>query len=154
MASMQNAQSSRAGVPKRKMNQIAHRTPSAKEQEQHAYWSGFSVWLFIVLLAVFTWALHYRLAQYESIQQAGGHVPTAKMWLTDRNQIPVLSNHAMADSMVLFVAFAFASSLFGFGKPEPSLILREQPVQPPGTRIRTCLNHFFFLPPPSLFAAL
>ena len=135
------------------MNQMPHRTSLSTRQAQPAYWGGFSVCLFIVLLAVFTWALHYRLAQYESLQQTGGHLPAAKMCLTDRNQIPVLSSHTLADAMGLFVALAFASMFFGFGKPETSRRLGEQPERLPGARIRICLTHFFFLPPPNPLAA-
>lgn len=130
------------------------------QQTSSVYWCGFSVCLFVVLLAVFTWALHYRLAQYEPPQSAGGHVPAAKMCLTERNQMLVASIHYRDGSLnyfspILFgVAFAFANVSLGFGKSSLSLVIRDSQNGIRFERSKSCLTHFFFLPPPAVFATL
>lgn len=122
------------------------------------YWRGFSVCLFIVLLSVFTWVVQRRLAQYESIQQAGGHhMAATKVCLTDRNQFAGVSVHTVRRALegsAAFLLIAFAT-MFALATPsvQPGpewnwLKLRGAPVPAsmPG------LTFFFFLPPPSRFA--
>jgi hypothetical protein len=126
-----------------------------RQQGQRRYWSGFSVCLFIVLLSLFTWVIHRRLTQYETIQQAGGHHMTAtKVCLTERPQISVPSTHAMDDSTIFFVVIAFASTLFRLDDVQEPPIRRDQPPRLRHTRIKSCLAHFFFLPPPAALIAL
>lgn len=123
-------------------------------QAQSAYWSGFSVCLFVLLLAVFTWALHRRVAQYESLQPLGNHVPAAKMCLTERNQMPLSSMAAVeapdgAGTMVLFLAYVFASVRQGPNGMPAELAWRRKSSGSAHTHPNPCLNYFFFLPPPS-----
>ncbi len=156
-------QSSIVGVPKVRMKHKETGNSSqlgGNRQAPFAYWSGFSVCLFVVLLAVFIWALHYRLAQYESTQQAGGHVPAAKMCLTERNRMVAPSrqsrdsSHGSLGSMIFWVVFAFATVVLGLGKFGSSLLVRDSQQRFRFKRSRSCLTHFFFLPPPVVFAAL
>lgn len=122
---------------------------------QRRYWSGFSVCLFIVLLSVFTWAVHRRLTQYESMQQAGGHHMTAtKVCLTERLQLATPSVHPTDNAKIFLVAAVFAGSLLGMGDSRQSPVRRDEPARLYGTRIKPCMVHFFSLPPPATHIAL
>ena len=68
-----------------------HETPLRRRAPR--YWSGLSVGLFVLTLAILHWGLHYRLEQYESARTAGTAIPMAKMWLGDRS-------HAAAATIV------------------------------------------------------
>ncbi|HET9087451.1 MAG TPA: hypothetical protein VFN53_08010 [Acidobacteriaceae bacterium] len=109
--------------------------------------------MFVLLLAVFTWALHRRVAQYESMQPVGSHIPAARMCLTERNQMSPPSTAAMevpdaANLMVLFLAFLMVSS--GWCGSPGVLALRSRPRASADDRLGPDLNYFFFLPPPFL----
>lgn len=111
--------------------------------------------LFVLLLAVFTWALHRRVAQYESMQPAGSHIPAAKMCLTERNQMPLPSMVAVkappvAGSMILFLACVFVRASRGLSNLPAARAFRSRPLASTHTHPNPCLNYFFFLPPPSL----
>ena len=131
--------------------QLTH--PLQTGQAPRAYWSGFSVFLFVLLLAVFTWALHRRVAQYESMQPVGSHGPAAQMCLTERNRMSLPTTAAMevpdaANLMVLFLAFLVVSS--GCCGLPGALALRSRPRASGDDRLGPDLNYFFFLPPPCL----
>ena len=131
--------------------QSTNRAPlTGTGRKKPGYWSGFSVCLFVMLLAVFTWAVHRRLTQYESLHQAGGHHMTAtKVCLTERPQISVPSEQAMHGSATLFLALVFAVALLRLDEGQGSSS-RGDNAQRPGGRLRhPGLTHFFFLPPPS-----
>jgi hypothetical protein len=122
---------------------------------RRGYWSGFSVCLFIVLLSVFTWVVHRRVTQYESMQQTGGHHMTAtKVCLTERPQISVPSIQSAEGAALFFIAVAFAGALFRSDGSQPSRFRPDQPPPQPRTRLKICLAHFFFLPPPAILSAL
>ena len=128
---------------------------AASKAGRRQYWSGFSICLCIVLLSVFTWVVHRRLAQYESMQQAGGHHMTAtKVCLTERPQISIPTTNAMDGFAMFFIAIAFAGALFRLDDSHASPVRREPPGRLCRTRIRPCLAHFFFLPPPASATAL
>lgn len=111
--------------------------------------------MFIVLLSVFTWVVHRRLTQYESMQQPGGHHMTAtKVCLTERLQITAPSVHTADNAKILLVAVAFASSLFRIDDSRQSPVRRDDPAHPYRARIKPCMAHFFFLPPPAARIAL
>ena len=132
------------------------RTGSAQGKSgRRSYWSGFSVCLFIVLLSVFTWVVHRRLTQYESMQQAGGHHMTAtKVCLTERPQISVPSVRATDRSAILFVAIAFAGAQSRMDDSRQLPVRRDDPGRLYSARIKPCMVHFFFLPPPAISIAL
>lgn len=122
------------------------------------YWTGFSVCLVVVVLAVFSWVVQRRLAQYESIQQAGGHHMVAtKVCLTDRNQISGPSLHAVknafAGSAMLFAAIFMAFGL-SMTVPLKGLSGTWRYCRGLGARVRPGLTFFFFLPPPSFSSAM
>ena len=135
--------------------QTRSRTRSAgRNPALRGYWSGFSVCLFILLLAVFTWAMHRRLTQYESIQQTGGHHMTAiKVCLTERPQVSVPAVHTMHGDAMFFVAVVFAFALFPMDDSKGQLGCRDQLRPRCYLRLHSCLNHFFFLPPPAFLLA-
>ena len=119
------------------------------------YWTGFTICLFMVLLSVFTWVVHRRLTQYESTQQTGGHHMIAtKVCLTERPQISVPSIQAADGAALFFIAVAFAGGLFRLDGSQPSPVRPDQPPPRPSTRLKICLAHFFFLPPPAILSAL
>ena len=134
----------------------SNRTGQTRVQPgRRAYWSGFSVCLFVVLLAVFTWVVHRRLTQYESMQQTGGHHMIAtKVCLTERQQISVPSIQAADGAALFFIVVAFAGALFRLDGSQPSPARPGQPPPLPRTRLDICLAHFFFLPPPTILSAL
>ena len=127
-------------------------TPSAgRSLAQHRYWSGFSVWLVVVLLAVFTWAVHRRLAQYESIQEGGHHMTATKVCLTERLRISAPAARPLEGSAFFIVAvFAFAILRLD---DSSSLFRRDSVWRPRHQRISRCMTHFFFLPPPAILSA-
>jgi hypothetical protein len=133
---------------------LANSTRVARAERSHSnYWSGLNVCLFFVLLAVFLWAVHYRLAQYEAIQQSTTRVPAAKMWLGERNQMPLPATNHVDLAIVIFFNFAFAS-LLGTGESRGLWAsLRSLAARFDSIPIRACLTHFFFLPPPAMCAA-
>ena len=116
------------------------------------YWSGFSVYLFILLLAVFTWVVHRRMTQYEAMQAGGHHMTATKVCLTERPQISVPAVQSAERGAMFLVAIAFA--LFRLNAFQPLPMRRGHPPQLSRTRIRSCLAHFFFLPPPAISIAL
>ncbi len=130
-----------------------HTWLSAAKSGRRVYWSGFSVCLFIVLLSVFSWVVQRRLAQYES-QQAGGHHMTAtKVCLTERPQISVPSIQSVDGFALFFIAIAFTGG--AFFRLDDSLSSPASHYSPPPlcrTRSKPCMAHFFFLPPPAIFA--
>jgi hypothetical protein len=126
-----------------------------RKQRQRRYWRGFTVCLFIVLLSLFTWVIHRRLTQYQPNPQVGGHHMTAiKVCLTERPQISVPTIHTMDDSTIFFIVIALAGALFRLDEIQESPILRDQPPRLCRTRIRSCMAHFFFLPPPAPLTVL
>lgn len=138
--------------------------PSAKSRPSpRGYWSGFSVALFIVVLSVFTWVVQRRVAQYESIQQAGGHHMTAtKVCLTDRNQSAAPSalgadnpgsGWILLSSAMFFVVFGSASSHPSKSGMEAFPVLALDACRSHVARMKRNLTHFFFLPPPPFFPA-
>ena len=111
---------------------------------------GFSVCLFIVVLAVFGWVMHRRLTQYDTPQQAIHQSTAIKACLTKRNPISLPSMRGVDAFAVFFLAFAAVAML---GNSEASVALRVQRGRrdrPSAAQIRHDLAHFFFLPPPSL----
>jgi hypothetical protein len=131
-------------------NHSATRSAAAATRTRSlGYWGGFTAFLFVVLLALFTWVVQRRVAQYESLQQAGGHHLTAtKVCLTDRiGGTIALLPAAPAQAGLLF----FLSVLFGLNQSRsevvPSGICRSD-GDPPLSLIRRRLPHLFYLPPP------
>lgn len=119
------------------------------------YWSGFSVYMFIVLLSVFTWVVHRRVTQYEAMQTGSHHMTATKVCLTERPQISVPTVQAAERGSMLFVALAFAFALLQDDSPSSMIRRGSSPrFSRTRTRIRPCLAHFFFLPPPSISATL
>ena len=117
---------------------------------RRAYWRGFSVCLFIVLLSVFTWVLQRRMTQYESMHQAGGHHLTAtKVCLTERPRISLPAIQTMDGASMFFVAIAFAGALLRLDNSPAMPISRDSDARPFRARTRFCMAHFFFLPPPA-----
>lgn len=126
-----------------------------KKRGTGRYWTGFTVCLFIVLLSVFTWVIHRRLTQYESLHQAGGHHMTAtKVCLTDRNQTLLSSAHELVGSGMLIVAVALAGSLFAGCDVPAKVTYRRQSRQIGDLRGSPYLSHFFFRPPPTLLLSV
>jgi hypothetical protein len=116
----------------------------------------FSVCLFIVVLAVFSWVMHRRLAQYDSTPHAIHQSTAIKVCLTKRNPISMPSMHGMDGFAAFFLAFAMMAMLGSLSNSEASLTLRAQRNRwnrRSPARTRPCLVHFFFLPPPSLSPA-
>jgi glycerol-3-phosphate acyltransferase PlsY len=118
------------------------------------YWSGFTVFLFIVLLALFTWVVQRRVAQYESLQQAGGHHLTAtKVCLTDR-----IGTNALLPAVPALAGFALLlCALLSPGTPGTASMARLLIATPSNsllTRLRRLLPHLFFLPPPPFLSTL
>lgn len=106
--------------------------------------------MFVMLLAVFTWAVHRRLTQYESLHQAGGHRMTAtKVCLTERPQVTVPSEQTMHGSPALFLALVFAFALLRLDEGHGSPLSGEDAQRSGGRLLHPGLTHFFFLPPPS-----
>lgn len=136
--------------------QTSNRADSTRVQSgRGGYWSGFSVCLFIVLLSVFTWVVHRRLTQYESMQQTSGHHMIAtKVCLTERPQISVPSIQSADGTALFFIVVTFAGALFRLDCPQPAGFRLDRSLTVPRTRLKTCLAHFFFLPPPASFSAL
>lgn len=139
-------------------NQRSRRQPSARS------WPGrrivrrrFSVCLFIVVLAVFSWVMHRRLAQYDSAPQAIHQSTAIKVCLTKRNPISVPSMQGIDVFAAFFLAFAVMAMLGSPGDSDASLALRAQRNRwnrRSPSRTRPCLVHFFFFPPPSLLPVL
>jgi hypothetical protein len=131
--------------------QIGNRTGSSgSRRSKPAYWSGFSVCMFVMLLAVFTWAVHRRLTQYESLHQAGGHHMTAtKVCLTERPQVSVPTEQSAHHSAMLLVVFTFAFALMHYGDPGQPFVMSEDFQRSGRRRVRASLTRFFFLPPPA-----
>lgn len=119
------------------------------EWSRSRYWRVLNLCLFFVLLAVCTWAVHYRLAQYEATQHTGTRVPAAKMWLAERNQMPVPSTKNVDLAIILFFNLAFASVLgMCDGRRVWASFRKDVPLYN-YAKFRACLTHFFFLPPPA-----
>lgn len=139
-------------------NQASERQVCARTYPgQHAVRSGFSVCLFMVVLAVFGWVMHRRLTQYDTSQQAIHQSTAIKACLTKRNPILVPSMRGI-DAFAVFVpAFAFYATLNSPGNSEAALafrVQRDESDQHAGARLWPSLAHFFFLPPPSLSSEL
>ncbi|MHB1937682.1 MAG: hypothetical protein ACYCOR_13980 [Acidobacteriaceae bacterium] len=119
--------------------------------------SGFSVCLFIVVLAVFGWVMHRRLTQYDTPQQAIHQSTAIKACPTKRNPISVPSMGGFDAFAVFSLASALAAALKSRDNAEASLALRvrrDEFDQRAGARPWPSLAHFFFLPPPSLLSRL
>jgi hypothetical protein len=132
-------------------NLTASKPAAATRTRSLGYWGGFTAFLFVVLLALFTWVVQRRVAQYESLQQAGGHHLTAtKVCLTDRiggtsKLLPSIST--LAGLLLLLAA------LFGFNPTEAPVSApsgRRAGSHHPLATVRRLLPHLFCLPPPSL----
>lgn len=128
---------------------------SSTQTGSFGYWSGFTVFLFIVLLALFTWVVQRRVAQYESLQQAGGHHLTAtKVCLTDRiggtnALLPTVP--ALAGFVLLLAAFLGLDKGLSAGPAQPAVAtICALPI----AALRRSLPHLFFLPPPAPLFAL
>ncbi len=129
--------------------------PTQGKLRPRGYWSGFSVCLFVVLLSVFTWVVHRRLTQYESMHQTGGHHLTAtKVCLTERPQISAPQIQAADGASMFLLALAFAGSLFRLNGAEALPIQPGQPARRGRTRFKACVVHFFFLPPPAISSTI
>jgi hypothetical protein len=118
---------------------------------------GFSICLFLVVLAVCGWVMHRRLSQYDTPQQAIHQSTSIKVTVTKRNPISVPSQHG-TDAIALFLlAFAITATL---KSPENSKtavayrVQRDQSDQHADVSMRRRLDRFFLLPPPSLFSEL
>lgn len=119
------------------------------------YWGGFTAFLFVVLLALFTWVVQRRVAQYESLQQAGGHHLTAtKVCLTDR----IGGTIALLPAVPALAGLLFLlATLFGLDQritAAPISCASRAGCDPPLAILRRLLPHLFYLPPPSLSFAL
>jgi hypothetical protein len=135
-------------------NRMDHsRRPLAKPAGRR-YLSGFSVYLFIVLLSVFTWVVHRRLTQYEAMGAGSHHMTATKVCLTERPQISVPSVQSAERGSMLCVVLAFVFALLLRDDSPSSLIRRGSSPRFSRTRIRPCLAHFFFLPPPARSSCL
>ena len=113
---------------------------------------GFTVCLFIVVLAVFGWVMHRRLTQYDTPQQAIHQSTAIKACLTKRNPISVPTMRGVEAFAVFLLAFAFVAALDSRGNSQVSLALRVQrdrSDQWSEASLLPGLSHFFFLPPPS-----
>lgn len=147
-------------VAKTYMNdtQRSHRQPFARiYTERRVVRRKFSVCLLIVVLAVFGWAMHRRLAQYDSTPHAIHQSTAIKVCLTKRNPISVPSMHGMDAFAAFFLAFAFIAMLGSLGNSEASLVLRARRDgwnRRSSARTRPCMVHFFFFPPPALSPVL
>jgi hypothetical protein len=89
------------------------------------------------------------------MQSVGTAVPAVKMCLTERNRMPLPSSAAMeapdvTGPMVLFLACVFISANCASNGILTDHTLRNGPPACAHTHPSPCLNHFFFLPPPSL----
>lgn len=153
------------------MNAILTRNPAPEARlrlDCRGYWSGLSVVLFVVLLSVFTWVVQRRVAQYESIQQAGGHHMTAtKVCLTDRNQMSapsidgagaaacgaILFGFVLSGWAMFFVACGFVDSHLNECGLKALLVLALEASLSSLARMKRDLTYFFFLPPPSFSSA-
>jgi hypothetical protein len=125
---------------------------------QRAFRGEFSVCLFIVVLAVCGWVMHRRLSQYDTPQQAIHQSTAIKVCVTKRNPLSVPSMRG-SDTFAVFqlLAFAFAAILNSPGNSEAVVayrVQREQSDQHGVADIRSCLHHFFVLPPPSRLSVL
>lgn len=109
--------------------------------------------LFVVLLAVFTWAVHRRLAQYDSVLQDGHHLTATKVCLPDRPQVTVLPEQSLHGSAVL-VASSFVFTFVDTpAAPMTRRELRDFPHR--STHWLDCgLSRFLFLPPPTQLSSL
>jgi hypothetical protein len=116
--------------------------------------SRFSVCLFIVVLAVCGWVMHRRLSQYDTPQQAIHQSTAIKVCVTKRNPISLPSQHG-TDAIALFLlAFAIAVTLQSPANSRTAIayrVQRDQSDQHADASMRSRLDHFFLLPPPSLF---
>ncbi|MGH9615481.1 MAG: hypothetical protein ACRD28_01985 [Acidobacteriaceae bacterium] len=117
---------------------------------------GFSVCLFIVVLAVFGWVMHRRLTQYDSPPQAVHQSTSIKVCPTKRNPISLPATTGAGGFAVFFLVLAFAATSCSSDNSKASVRMRVQhdregraPAQ-----IRRNLAHFFFMPPPSLTPVL
>ena len=115
------------------------------------YWSGCTICLLVLVFSVFTWVVHRRLAQYESMHPGSGHSMTAvKVCLTERPRISIPTVQAIDSAALMFVAFVLAGAV-----PKVDGIAAFHgrdgvSVRPFRSRSRSCLAHFFFLPPPHI----
>ena len=117
----------------------------------------FTVCLFIVILSVFAWAIHRRLAQYDTILPTMHQSTATKVCLTERTPVPKPSMHGIDGFMLLFEILVLAGTLFALRNSEASLhlrVLRDKWDESYQARYMRDLIHFFFMPPPSLSSAL
>ena len=137
-------------------NQTSERQACARIYPgQRAVRSGFSVCLFIVVLAVFGWVMHRRLTQYDTPQQAIHQSTAIKACLTKRNPISVPSMGGFDAFAVFSLAFALAATLKPRDNAKASLawrVQRDESDQRAGGCLWSSVAHFFFLPPPSLLS--
>jgi len=124
---------------------------------QGAFRGQFSVCLFIVLLAVFGWVIHRRLTQYDTPQQAIHQSTAIKACVTKRNPISVPSLQGTDAIAAFLLAFAFTTILQSSENSRAAVayrVQRDQSDQQADAGIRSCLDHFFLLPPPLSFSEL
>lgn len=119
---------------------------------QGAFRSRFGVCLIMVVLAVCGWVMHRRLSEYDAPQQAIHQSTAIKVCVTKRNPLTVPSMRGTDAFAVFLLAFAFTAILNALGNSEAAVAFRVQ-GQPSDQRanagIRSCLHHFFVLPPPT-----
>lgn len=123
--------------------------------EPRAYWSGFSACLIVLMLSLLSWALHRRVAQYESMQSDSTYIPVNKVCLTERNQISLSSPaaaelSAVPSSVLLLIGFASPFLMAQVLSAKLMARLRGNIWRFVSTiqTIHSNLCHFFSLPPP------
>jgi hypothetical protein len=136
-----------------------HDNPTSERQRcarmhsgPRAFRGGFSVCLFLVVMAVCGWVMHRRLSQYDAPQQTIHQSTAIKACVTKRNPISVPSMRGTDAFAVFLLAFAFTAILNSPGNSEAAVafrVQRDQSDQHADAGIRPSLDHFFFLPPPS-----
>jgi hypothetical protein len=118
---------------------------------RHEFFSGFSVCLLLVVLAVCGWVMHRRLSQYET-PQAVHQSTSIKVCVTKRNPISVPSMRGTDAFAIFLLAYVFAVTFISPGNSKATLAFRVQRDaldRCADASMRPSLAHFFFLPPPS-----
>lgn len=124
-------------------------------RKPRGYWSRFSVCLFVVLLAVFTWAVHRRLAQYDSVLQDGHHLASTKVCLPDRPQVTVSPQRTFHATPTLTATALFAFTLVNRPAEVPVFVNEALDTPPRSPQWVDCgLSRCSYLPPPSQISSL
>lgn len=121
-----------------------------------ALFSRFTLCLLGLAFCVFTWGLEYKLSLYEPPQASSHEIPSAKLLSKDEQSAtatsPLLEKGGVSVTAVvvttlftLFLSFVLAVGLRDDIVPawsgEDARLVRRR-------RTRSCLNAFFFRPPP------